>query len=265
MVRFLSSSLVLGSSILLLAATLQSVDAYDRRYDYPIGRALNRDLRKRDDYSSDSPIGRALNRDLKERDDYVGFHDPQATGGSMLSISAGLGEPLNAILSAESDLRVLKINPDKGGFLGYMLSTQLSQECFNMHSGGSQQANLGDGKGFVDEIEVLRWNYGNQWYGTCLETFNGGNHLRYWRQNTTVSEELSLSKNHMIIQNGYNLGRDYLVGNLTGQTTLVPTLDLKDGSTFVGSTSWANYTYETSVRYTAGLLKNSTEGINHPE
>jgi hypothetical protein len=81
----------------------------------------------------------------------------------------------------------------------------------------------------------------------------------------SVSEELSLSKNHMIIQNGYNLGRDYMVGNLTSQPTVISTLDLKDGTTFVGSSSWANYTYETSVRYTSGLLKNSTEGINHPE
>jgi hypothetical protein len=81
----------------------------------------------------------------------------------------------------------------------------------------------------------------------------------------SVSEELSLSKNHMIIQNGYNLGRDYMVGNLTSQPTVISTLDLKDGTIFVGSRSWANYTYETSVRYTSGLLKNSTEGINHPE
>lgn len=99
--------------------------------------------------------------------------------------SGGLGEPLNAILSAESDPRVLKINADKGGFLTYMLSAQLGEECFGQHMGGKQQVDLGDGMGKVEEIEVLRWNYGNQWYGTCLETFNGGNHLRYWRQNTT--------------------------------------------------------------------------------
>ncbi|KAJ9125206.1 hypothetical protein QFC22_000160 [Naganishia vaughanmartiniae] len=241
MTRLPSLSLVLASSSFVLAATLQSVNAYD----YPIGRALNRDFRK--------------------RDEHVGFDDPHASGGSMLAKSADLGEPLNAILSAESDPRVLEININKGGFLNYMLSTQLSEECFGMHDGGHQQADLGDGRGYVDELEVLRWNYGNQWYGTCLQTFNGGNHLRYWRQNTTVSEELSLAKHHMIIQNGYNLGRDYMVGNVTSQSTLVPTLDLKDGSTFVGSTSWANYTYETSVRYTSGLLKNSTEGINHPE
>ena len=109
----------------------------------------------------------------------------------MVLQSADLGEPLNAILSAESDPRVLKITTDKGGFLNYMLSTQLGEECFGQHMGGSQQANLGDGKWFVDEIEVLRWNYGNQWYGTCLETFNGGNHLRYWRQNTTYVCRLS--------------------------------------------------------------------------
>jgi hypothetical protein len=34
---------------------------------------------------------------------------------------AGLGEPLNVILSAESDASVLVNSQDKGGYLNYML------------------------------------------------------------------------------------------------------------------------------------------------
>jgi len=34
---------------------------------------------------------------------------------------AGLGEPLNVIISAESDPAVLVRSPDNGGFLNYML------------------------------------------------------------------------------------------------------------------------------------------------
>ncbi|KAJ9103668.1 hypothetical protein QFC19_004243 [Naganishia cerealis] len=248
---FPSLSLALATSSLLLASTLQSVNAYE----YPIDRASNRVYR---------------------RDNYAGFDDPRATGGRMLALAnntwpEGLGEPLNAILSAESDARVLDVNVDQGGFLNYMLSTSLGEECFGQHYGDPQNADLGDGKGNHTEMEVLRWNYGDIYVGTCRETFNGGLHLRYWRQNTTgaffmgVSEELDLSSNHLIAFNGYDFGRDHFVGNVTNQTTVIPTLNLTNTSTYVGSTTWANYTYETSVKYISGLLQNSSEGINHPE
>jgi hypothetical protein len=74
-----------------------------------------------------------------------------------------------------------------------------------------------------------------------------------------------LSNNHLIAPNGYNLGRDHLVGNLTDQDNVVPTLNLTNTTTYSGSRSWNNYTYETSVKYISGLLKNSSEGINHPD
>jgi hypothetical protein len=35
----------------------------------------------------------------------------------------------------------------------------------------------------VNETAVMRWNYGDPQLGTCKETFNGGNHFRYWIQN----------------------------------------------------------------------------------
>ncbi|KAI5451747.1 hypothetical protein NCC49_001394 [Naganishia albida] len=211
-----------------------------------------------------------------KRDQYAGFDDPRANGGQMLTIAnntnpPGLGEPLNTILSAESDARVLDVNIEKGGFLNYMLATSLGEECLGQHYGDYQMANLGDGNGNTTEMEVLRWNYGDIYIGTCRETFNGGLHLRYWRQNHTgayfmaVSEELDLSKNHLIAPNGYNLGRDHLVGNLTNQETVVPTLNLTNTSTYVGSRSWNNYTYETSVKYISSLMDNSSEGVNHPD
>ena len=72
-----------------------------------------------------------------------------------------------------------------------MLSTSLGEECLGQHYGDYQMANLGDGQGNVTELEVLRWNYGDIYIGTCKETFNGGLHLRYWRQNNTyVSRNL---------------------------------------------------------------------------
>lgn len=74
-----------------------------------------------------------------------------------------------------------------------------------------------------------------------------------------------MSKNHLIAPNGYNLGRDHLVGNLTNQETVVPTLNLTNTSTYVGSRSWNNYTYETSVKYISSLMDNSSEGVNHPD
>ncbi|KAJ9096443.1 hypothetical protein QFC21_005265 [Naganishia friedmannii] len=267
MSQSLSISLALATSALLLASISQSVNAYD----YPVARVSN---------------------GVHRRDNYAGFDDPRANGGIMLSVSAfvweisvlshaqvlfssgqiangtypaGLGEPLNAILSAESDGRVLELNSDKGGFLNYMLSTSLGEECFGQNYGSTQYTNLGDGQGNATELEVLRWNYGDVYIGTCRETFNGGLHLRYWRQNTTVSEELDLSSNHLIAPNGYNLGRDHFVGNLTNQTTVIPTRNVTNTSTYVGSTTWANYTYQTSVKYLSGLLQNSSDGINHPE
>jgi hypothetical protein len=98
---------------------------------------------------------------------------------------AGLGEPLNAIISANSDPRVLVDSPDNGGFLNYMLAQNLGEECFGQHLGTPQQADLGDGLGGRNETQVLRWNYGDIYIGTCMETFNGGLHARYWPQNST--------------------------------------------------------------------------------
>lgn len=76
-----------------------------------------------------------------------------------------------------------------------------------------------------------------------------------------VSYELPLSDAHDIVPNGYNLGRDYVVGNLTNTT--VPTLSLNSSVTWSGSTWASGYTYLTNVTYVAGLLQNTSVGVNH--
>ncbi|WVF71612.1 hypothetical protein IAT40_006420 [Kwoniella sp. CBS 6097] len=201
-----------------------------------------------------------------------GYTNPADGGGYMLTIvngtyPEGLGEPLNIILSADSDKEVLVKSLDDGGYLNYMLIAGQGEECLGQHLGSDQSANLGDGKGNVTEVEELRYNYGNPYIGTCQETFNGGSHLRYWIQNNTgayfmaASVEMDLNSGHDIVRNGYNLGRDQVVGNLTGQT--IDTLTLTNQSTFSGQGSYMNYTYQTDVQYVPGLLKNSSDDINH--
>lgn len=144
----------------------------------------------------------------------------------------------------------------------------LSTQCLGAKFGAPQLANL-DGHTNVTEIQTLRWNYGDPYIGSCRETFDGGQHLRYWKQKSTgamfmaVSIEMSLDKGHDIIRNGYNSGRDFLVGNVTGMSEPPKTLEVTNTTTFEGGTSFRNYTYHTQVRYVSGMLKNSSDDINH--
>lgn len=83
-----------------------------------------------------------------------------------------------------------------------------------------------------------------------------------------VSEEKGLDYNHDIIYNGYNLGRDWFVGNATNQDSLIPTvLETVNGTwysgvtnqtTYSGDKTFNNYTYHTDVQYVSGLLPNSS-------
>lgn len=41
--------------------------------------------------------------------------------------------------------------------------------------GGYQSANLGDGNGQHNQTGIYRENFGNQQYGTCQESVDGGN------------------------------------------------------------------------------------------
>ena len=123
----------------------------------------------------------------------------------------------------------------------------------------------------VNETSELRWDYGDPQLGTCQETIDGGNHFRYWVQNgkeadskavfMAASYEKPLAEQHDIIDNGYNLGRDWLVGNATN--SFIPTSNLTNASTYEGTTGYEGYTYQTSVKYVSGLLPNTSDGINH--
>lgn len=173
------------------------------------------------------------------------------------------GEPINAIISGNSSPEVLC--PE--GFLRYATSINFGVSCLGNVNGSEQYANLGDGFGIRSQGNygggngVLRWNYGDPTFGTCKESIEGDNHFRWFLQNGTdaftgaifiaASMEESASLGHMIQTNGYNRGRDYLVGNATMNAT----------------TSYMGYTWRTTAEYVpAGVLLNATsENINHPE
>ncbi|KII90695.1 hypothetical protein PLICRDRAFT_174075 [Plicaturopsis crispa FD-325 SS-3] len=207
-----------------------------------------------------------------------GYFTPSDGGGSMLTtvpdtFPAGLHEPVNAIITANSDAAVLVDQTTDGGLRNYFTSFGFSSECLGQHTGSDQQVDLGDGNGSKNETAVIRWDYGDPSVGTCKETIEGGNHFRYWVQNgksadsgavfLAVSYEKPIAQQHDIIPNGYNAARDWLVGNATFQTYIIPTETLTNASTYSGSTSYNGYTYSTSVQYVSGLLPNTSDGINH--
>ncbi|KAF8573539.1 hypothetical protein K439DRAFT_1665774 [Ramaria rubella] len=181
----------------------------------------------------------------------VEFYPPAAGGGAMLDVSAGLGEPLNVIISGTSSPDVLTDN----GFLNWARSIGFSTEFLGIHIGTPQPANLGDGNGPQNEIKVIRQDYGLPSVGTGVESLIGGNHFRYWRQNgplansgalfLAVSHEENVTTHHNIEPDGYDKGRDELVKRA------------------VGKTSYGGVHYETISRNITGLLEAGTTGINH--
>ncbi|KAI0249026.1 hypothetical protein BJV78DRAFT_1114121, partial [Lactifluus subvellereus] len=205
----------------------------------------------------------------------LGFYDPHANGGSWLTqvnntFPAGLGEPINVVLLGTSDSAVLVDQQTNGGLRNYFLSFGFGSECLGQHSGSDQTANLGDGRGYLNETAVIRWDYGDATLGTCKESIEGGNHFRYWTQTGSsansgavfmaVSYELPETLQHDIIFNGCD---DWLVGNVTAQPTLIPTPTVTNGTTFTGQTSNGGFVYQTDVRYVSGFLANTSDGINH--
>ncbi|KIJ60206.1 hypothetical protein HYDPIDRAFT_99196 [Hydnomerulius pinastri MD-312] len=214
----------------------------------------------------------------EKRNTNYGYYIPMNEGGSMLTqvqdtYPPGLGEPINIIISAYSDSSVLQSTVDNGGLINYYQSIGFSTECLGQHAGSDQGANLGDGHGYLNETAVIRWDYGDVNLGTCEETIEGGDHIRYWIQNgpdadsgaifMAVSYEMPIAEQHNIVVNGYNLGRDWLIGNATAQSTIIPTANLTNTSTYSGQSSFNGYTYQTSVNYVSGLLQNTSNGINH--
>ncbi|KAI0726328.1 hypothetical protein C8Q72DRAFT_536097 [Fomitopsis betulina] len=207
-----------------------------------------------------------------------GFYNPTNNGGSWLTqvdgtYPAGQGEPINVVISGDSDSIVLVDQEVDGGLINYFVSFGFSTECLGQHDGAPQRANLGDGNGATNQTAEMRWDYGDPELGTCQETIEGGSHFRYWTQNgkqhdtgavfMAASYELPETKQHDIIFNGYNLGRDWLIGNVTNQTHLIPTANLTNGTTYTGQTSYNGYTYETTALYLYGYAPNTSYAVNH--
>ncbi|VDC05536.1 unnamed protein product [Peniophora sp. CBMAI 1063] len=211
-----------------------------------------------------------------DRRDSSAFADPRDGGGRWLDLvpdSGGQGEPLNVVIAATSDAAVLVEQQNDGGLINYFQSIGFANECLGQHEGSHQQANLGDGNGYLNESAVIRWDYGDAVLGTCKESIEGGNHFRYWIQNgdkantgavfLAASYEMPATESHNVIKNGYNLGRDWLVGNATAQSSTIPTLNVTNQTSYSGQTTMNGYVYQTSVQYTSGLLANSSDQVNH--
>ncbi|TCD61905.1 hypothetical protein EIP91_007719 [Steccherinum ochraceum] len=182
----------------------------------------------------------------------LAFFNPVDGGGSWLDdANDGLGEPLNVVISGFSSPAVLTDD----GIVNYARAMGFSEECFGIHLGDPQSANLGDGNGWVNQTMELRQDFGLAGIGTCFETLLGGNHFRVYRQNgpkansgalfLAVSKEEDLSQGHTIIPDGYNLGRDALA------------------EAVMGTTHFGGVTYTTRVERMLNLAPAGTIGVNH--
>ncbi|PWN50889.1 hypothetical protein IE53DRAFT_386777 [Violaceomyces palustris] len=188
--------------------------------------------------------------------DAPGWIDPRIHSGSMLDlVGNGLREPINVIISGKSDPTILTDQ----GLKDYVRTIGFSFECLNLHMGGLQRADLGDGKGWRPEMFEYRetqWpGAPGRWVGACWESLYGGNHFRVWKQNGTlantgawflaVSKEKNLKYHHTIDKNGYNIGRDLLV----------------EAAERGGV--WKNWKWKATTEWIEGLLEAGKDGINH--
>jgi len=157
-----------------------------------------------------------------------------------------LGEPLNVIISGNSDPRILDVEELKL----YSYSLGYAEECLGLHVGRIHKANLGDGQGLQSEQYLARQTY-FPIFGTCWQSIIGGQHFRAWQQDTTkawfiaASQEMDSGRNHKIVPNGYNLGRDWLVQRA------------------VAGTSWQGRYWAAEVNWYEGLLDPGHRNINH--
>ncbi|TIA96885.1 hypothetical protein E3P96_03511 [Wallemia ichthyophaga] len=158
-------------------------------------------------------------------EDSVGYLDPRPLGGSMLDQATPFfGEPLNVIISANSDPHVLS----NQGLLDFAKSVGFAAECLNLHIGGKQFANL-DGHGWFKENIELRQSY-FPYFGAWF---------------LAVSKEKKIKERHKILEDGYNLGRD----------------DLASKALLGGSGN--GYSFRTSIEWIDGLIEPGSNGINH--
>ncbi|KAG5653750.1 hypothetical protein H0H81_010837 [Sphagnurus paluster] len=90
------------------------------------------------------------------------------SGGSNRQIPVtypmGQGEPVNAIISGNSDSAVLVDSELNGGLRNYYVSLGFSSECLGQKSGSNQAVNLGDGHGYCEQC-------GLEVFGAFLMTF----------------------------------------------------------------------------------------------
>ncbi|KAK0549974.1 hypothetical protein OC846_002591 [Tilletia horrida] len=200
-------------------------------------------------------------RDLDDHDgrgdpEEPGWADPRENHGSMLDlVGNGLREPINAIISGKSDPHVLT----DAGLRDYIRTIGFSFECLNLHRGGRQRANLGDGDGWKEEAFEYRQTQipgaPGRWIGSCWESLYGGNHFRVWKQNGTlantgawflaISKEKNLRARHAIDTDGYNIGRDLLIDSA-----------IRGGL-------WQHYHWRADITWIDGLMEPGADGINH--
>ncbi|GAA6061474.1 hypothetical protein JCM10212_002553 [Sporobolomyces blumeae] len=200
-----------------------------------------------------------------------GFYNPTSNGGRWLTLARntypeGLGEPINVVVSSDSDGLIMTDT----GFFDWSQSIQFSGECLgSTGSGAKQAANLGDGLGFINQTILLRENFGDLSVGTCRETVQGGYHYRVWRQNGTeansgawflaASEEEPLAQQHMITDNGYDIGRDQVVSRATVAGGTISPLTNRTFVTTVTNVSGQGYFADvTTSEINHGI---STDGI----
>ncbi|KAH8091071.1 hypothetical protein BXZ70DRAFT_954184 [Cristinia sonorae] len=224
--------------ILLIALTLSLVQASPVFFEQTI-------------LKSPSKRPRYENGELPPFRDTVGWVDPRLNGGRQLDYTDDrIGEPLNVIISSLSDPYILT----ETGLHMYAKSIGFSEECLGMHYGHIHEANLGDGLGRKQEQFLARQDYVPV-IGTCWESVRGGHHFRAWKQNGTLadsgawflgaSKEKDSSKNHKITEDGYNLGRDFIVDRATA------------------GTRWRGMWWKADVEWKEGLLQRGTRDVNH--
>ncbi|KAH9891837.1 hypothetical protein C8Q73DRAFT_90702 [Cubamyces lactineus] len=191
------------------------------------------------------------NGELPPVEDTRGWRDPRLNGGRLIDyVTDEVGEPLNIIISALSDPFILT----ESGLHTYVKSIGFSEECLGLHYGHIHEADLGDGLGRKPEQFLGRQHY-FPIAGTCWESVRGGHHFRAWKQNGTdadsgawflgASEEMDSRNNHMIVDDGYNRGRDYIVSRVTRIT------------------HWKGMWWKGEVEWREGLLERGARGVNH--
>jgi len=180
-----------------------------------------------------------------------GWADPRLNGGQMLDFTLPeLGEPINVIISGLSDPAILT----HMGLHKYAKSLGFSEECLGLHYGNLHEADLGDGDGKKIEQFLARQHYFPIW-GTCWESLVGGNHFRAWRQNGTeansgawflaASKEKYAGENHLIDDDGYNRGRDFIVERAAA------------------GGRYKNMWWKADIEWKEGLLEPGADGVNH--